>query len=353
MLSLQKTEPAFGAQLRDLPEPAVGEGEVLVEVEAVGICGSDVHMYEWTTGYEWLIPSLPVTMGHEFSGRIVKLGPGVSASASESGAGLAEGMPVVVTPGYFCGTCEHCLGGKPDACRQKKSIGLSVNGGFARFVSVPARTCIPIGEDLPHHIAALTEPLVVGDRAVQIGAIEPGQDVVVLGPGIIGLATAFIAKRAGAGSVTVVGKGDPLRLGIAQQLGADRVIDLADGSATLADHVPERSVDRVFEATGFPASITEGLGLLKDYGIMTAIGIHASPVSFDITPFVRRKLQLRGSHGGGRDSWDRVLTMLPENQNALGAIVTHQIPLSEAIEGFEMSRRREACKVIIRPTLAS
>ncbi len=341
MLTLQKTDPRFGAVLAEKPEPSIGEGEVLVEVEAVGICGSDIHMYEWTPGYEWVELSLPVVMGHEFSGRVAKLGPGVS--------GLSEGTPVVVTPGYFCGTCAECQAGRPDACYNKKSIGLTVDGGFARYVSVPARTCIPIGEDLPPHIAALTEPLVVGDRAVQIGTIEPGQDVVVLGPGIIGLATAFIAKRSGAGSVTVVGKSDPLRLGIAKQLGADRVIDLADGGSRLSDHIEERSVERVFEATGFGESITQGLGLLKDYGIMTSIGIHPAPASIDITPFVRRKLQLRGAHGGGRDCWDRVLAMLPDNQNALGAIVTHQIPLSEAIEGFELNRRREACKVVIRP----
>lgn len=344
MLTLQKTAPEFGAILGEKPEPAIGDGDVLIEVEAAGICGSDVHMYEWTPGYEWLIPALPVTMGHEFSGRVARVGPGVT--------GLAEGQPVVIMPSYSCMTCERCRAGKPDTCAQKKSIGLSVDGGFARFVSVPARACLPIGEDLPHHIAALTEPLVVGDRAVQIGTIEQGDDVVVLGPGIIGLATAFIAKRQGAGSVTVVGKSDPLRLGIAAQLGADRVIDLADGGPSLADHIEERSVDRVFEATGFGDSITQGLGLLKDYGIMTAIGIHAAPASFDVTPFVRRKLQLRGAHGGGRDCWDRVMALLPDNQNALGAIVTHQIPLADAIEGFEMSRRREACKVVIRPGMA-
>lgn len=344
MLTLQKTAPSFGAVLADKPEPTAGEGEVLVEVDAVGICGSDIHMYEWTPGYEWLEGALPVTMGHEFAGRVAKVGPGVT--------GLAEGTPVVVTPGYFCGVCEECRSGKPDACRAKKSIGLTVDGAFARFVSVPARICIPISPDLPPHIAALTEPLVVGDRAVQIGTIEAGQDVVVLGPGIIGLATAFIAKRSGVKSVTVVGKGDPLRLGIAKQLGADRVIDLDEGGSKLSDHIDERSVERVFEATGFGESITQGLGLLKDYGIMTSIGIHPAPASIDITPFVRRKLQLRGAHGGGRDCWDRVLAMLPDNQNVLGAIVSHQIPLSEAIEGFELNRRREACKVVIRPGMA-
>ena len=342
MLALRKTGPDFGAVLQEVPEPTLADGMVMIEVDAAGICGSDIHMYEWTNGYEWLIPALPVTMGHEFAGRISQVGPGVS--------GLSVGQPVVVMPSYTCGTCEPCRSGKADPCTNRKSVGLSVDGAFAPRVPVPARCCLPIGNRLPPHIAALTEPFCVGDRAVDFSSLEAGQDVVVLGPGIIGLSVAYIAKRQGAASVTVVGKGDPLRLGIAEKLGVDRVIDLDQGGA-LSDYIPERSIDRVFEATGFADSITQGLGLLRDFGIMTAIGIHHAPAPIDITPFVRRKLQLRGSHSSGRENWDRVLAMLPDAADDLEHIVTHQIPLSEGIEGFEMNRSRQACKVIIRPVM--
>lgn len=342
MLALRKTGPEFGAVLEEVPEPALGEGMVMVEVDAAGICGSDIHMYEWTSGYEWLIPALPVTMGHEFAGRVSAVGPGVS--------GISEGQPVVVMPSYTCGVCEACKAGKPDFCTSRKAVGLSVDGGFAPRVPVPARCCLPIGNRLAPHIAALTEPFCVGDRAVDIGDVEPGQNVVVLGPGIIGLSAAYIAKQRGAGSVTIVGKNDPLRLDIARKIGIGDVIDLGDNS-TLADHIEERSVDRVFEATGFAESITQGLGLLRDFGIMTAIGIHHAPAPIDITPFVRRKLQLRGAHSSTRANWDRVLAMLPDAAADLEHIVTHQIPLADGIEGFEMSRRREACKVVIRPQM--
>ena len=340
MLALRKTGPEFGAVLEEVAEPELSPGFVMVEVDAAGICGSDIHMYEWTSGYEWLIPALPVTMGHEFAGRVAALGPGVS--------GLSEGQPVVVMPSYTCGTCEACESGKPDFCKNRKGIGLSVNGGFAPRVPVPAQCCLPIGNRLPPHIAALAEPFCVGDRAVDIGGVEPGQNVVVLGPGIIGLSAAYIARQRGAASVTVVGKNDPLRLSVAKKIGIETVIDLG-GGGTLADFIPERSVDRVFEATGFAESITQGLGLLRDFGIMTAIGIHHEPAPIDITPFVRRKLQLRGAHSSTRANWDRVLAMLPDAAEDLEHIVTHQIPLADSIEGFEMNRRREACKVVIRP----
>lgn len=344
MLALQKTEPAFGAVLNDVKEPDLPDGYVMVEVSAVGICGSDIHMYEWTSGYEWLIPALPVTMGHEFAGRVVRHGPGASAPA--------VGQTVVVMPGATCMACEACRERRFDLCKNRKGIGLSADGGFARFVAVPARNCLPVDPSLPAHVAALAEPLVVGDRAVSFGDVEPGQDVVVLGPGIIGLAAAYVAKRQGAGSVTVVGKADPVRLEVARKIGVDRTVDLADGGGeTLAERIDAMSVDRVFEATGYGESITQGLGLLKDYGIMVAIGIHAAPAEIDVTPFVRRKLQLRGAHGGGEDSWERVLAMLPDAADDLAHIVTHQMPLSEGVEGFEMNRRREACKVILRPDL--
>jgi L-iditol 2-dehydrogenase len=341
MLALRKKDPAYGAVLEEVPEPTTAEDIVIIDVDAVGVCGSDLHMYEWTPGYEWLIPALPVTMGHEFCGNVAEVGPGVTT--------LRRGERVVVMPSYSCSQCEQCRRGKPDLCANRKSVGLTVDGGFAPLVPVPARACIPIGDSLPSHIAALTEPLVIGDRAVEFGDIEPGANIVVLGPGIIGLSVAYIARRHGARSVTVVGKNDPLRLDIATKLGADRVIDLGQGSDRLADHIDERSIDRVFEATGFPDSITQGLGLLRDFGIMVAIGIHPAPAPIDITPFVRRKLQLRGSHSGAAENWERVLKMLPEAASDLEAIVTHQLPLNEAIEGFEMSRRREACKVVIRP----
>ena len=342
MLALRKAGPEFGAVLEEVPEPQLKPGMGMVEVEAAGICGSDIQMYEWTSGYEWMIPSLPVTMGHEFAGRVSALGDGVS--------GIREGQAVVVQPSSACGVCDACLAGKPLACTDKKSIGLNVDGGFAPRVAVPVECCIATGNSLAPHIAALTEPFCVGDRAVEFGDIEPGQNIVVLGPGIIGLSTAFIAKRHGAASVTVVGKNDPLRLGIAEKMGADRVIDLGAGGS-LSDHIPERSVDRVFEATGFAESISQGLGLLRDFGIMTAIGIHHQHAPIDVTPFVRRKLQLRGAHGSTPENWERVLAMLPEVADQVEPIVTHQIPLSEGIEGFEMNRRREAGKVVIRPGL--
>jgi len=295
MLTFRKTAPAFGAQLDNVPEPVADDDHVLVEVEAVGICGSDIHMYEWTAGYEWLIPSLPVAMGHEFCGRVIATGENVTVP------GL--GQRVVVMPAYGCMACENCMAGRFDTCRNKKSTGLSMDGAFAPLVRVPARTCLPIAENLPGEIAAMTEPMCVSERAVSFGDVKLGDDVVVLGPGVIGLGAAYLAKRRGARSVTVVGKNDPLRLGIAAKLGVDQTIELAEyPSKSLSDIIGSRHIDVVFEATGAAESISQGLDLLRDYGMMVAIGIHHEPAPIDTTPFVRRKLQLRGAHSSGREN---------------------------------------------------
>ena len=342
MLALRKTAPEFGAQLDEVREPEVGDETVLVEVEAVGICGSDVHMYEWTRGYEWLTPFLPVVMGHEFCGRVARVGSGVET--------LREGDRVAVMPNNGCLKCTDCIAGRFDSCRNRRPIGLGVDGAFSRLVAVPARACLTIGEEVPAHIAAMTEPFCVAERAVNFGDIRLGDDVVVLGPGIIGLATAYLAMRRGARKVTVVGKNDPLRLGIAKAIGITHTVDLAQsGSGALADVIEARSVDRVFEATGFAESITQGLDLLRDYGLMVAIGIHADHAPIDTTPFVRRKLQLRGAHSSGRDSWERIVAVMPGFAAELEPLITHRIGLGEAIDGFELCRRREACKVIIEP----
>lgn len=338
MLAFRKTAPVFGAQLDEVPEPAADGTSVLVEVEAAGICGSDIHMYEWTAGYDWLIPSLPVAMGHEFCGRVVAVGADV--------VDIAVGQRVVVVPGYSCLTCGDCMAGRFDTCRSRKTTGLSMDGAFAPLVRVPARTCLPISEDLPGEIAAMTEPLCVSERAVSFGNVQLGDDVVVLGPGVIGLGVAYLAMR----RVTVIGKSDPLRLGIAEKLGAERIIDLADYEGrSLSDIIGGRGADVVFEATGAADSITQGLDLLRDYGMMVAIGIHHEPSPIDTTPFVRRKLQMRGAHGSGRDNWDRVMALMPSAISDLAPLVTHQIGLEQVVEGFEMCRRREACKVILRP----
>ena len=240
MLALRKLGPAPGVTLVDVAEPEVsGPDDVKIEVTAAGICGSDLHIDHWAPGYHHLGPSLPLTLGHEFVGRVVARG--------SSGPGPVLGSRVTVVPATTCGHCAACLAEEFDACRERRGIGVMRNGGFARYVVVPARNCIPIPDSLPDDVAALTEPVAIGVNAVMTAALKAGEKVVVFGPGTIGQAIAVEARRAGA-EVTVVGFRDESRIAVLRSLGFLNLIDLgvpaqAATLAALAD-----TVDCVFEA---------------------------------------------------------------------------------------------------------
>jgi 2-desacetyl-2-hydroxyethyl bacteriochlorophyllide A dehydrogenase len=340
MKALRKTAPAFGLELQDIaPPPAPGPGEVLVQVEAAGICGSDVHIYDWSGGYEFITPAMPVTLGHELAGRVVAQGPGVAEPA--------PGTPVVVIPSVTCGHCHACTEGDPDDCLDRRGIGMTRAGGFAPQVLAPARNCLALPPGFDPSIAALTEPLVIGARAVSVGAVAPGNRVLVMGPGTIGQAIALMAREAGAAEVTLVGQDDALRLGVLRQLGFPRLFDLSEGPL-------ERVLDRgkydvVFEVTGVPAVVQQGLGLLKRGGVLVVAGIHPRPASIDLNILVREQQQLRGTQRGKRADWLRAFDFVVRQGARLAPMVTHRLPLERALEGFELARCKMASKVVLLP----
>ena len=343
MRALQKTSPAFGLALVDVPEPEPAPGEVLVEVDAVGICGSDVHVYEWTAGYDWMAPLMPVTLGHEFAGRVVAAAPDVT--------GPMLGQRVTVAPGVPCGRCRFCSAGQPELCERRAIIGLTRHGGFARHVAAPAANCIPLPANVDMELGALTEPLGIGARAVEVGVVALGQAVAVLGAGMIGLGTAMMARLAGASTVIIAGLDDPVRLAVARSLGFEHAIDLRHETLSQAvARIAGGPLDRVFEATGAAASIVEGLGVLRQGGVLVATGIHARPVELDLTALVRNKHQIRGSHGAGRATWLTVLRLLAQSGEMFRPLITHRIDLGDTIDGFELGRSKAAVKVVVTPT---
>ncbi len=344
MLAVQKTSPEAGLTLSQVAEPeAPAAGEVLIEVAAAGICGSDVHVYDWSAGYDWMTPLMPLTIGHEFSGRIAALGPAVED--------LAVGQRVVVAPTTPCLACSACRRGDLEFCSNRLTLGLHRPGAFAPLLLAPARSCIPISEAVDDELAALTEPLCVGENAARVAEVQPGETVLVLGPGTIGQACAFMADKRGAARVIVAGKDDALRLEIVRRLVGAETLDLAE--VGLAEGVLAltggRPVDKVIEATGVAASIAEALPLLKRGGILAAAGIHHHPLTLDLTPFIRSKHQLRAAYGSTPRGWESVLALLPRDGARLKAMITHSLDLSDALEGFRLAKERKASKVMLRP----
>ncbi len=343
MLALCKTAPGFGLALEEAAEPhPPGPGEVVVQVEAAGICGSDVHAYEWTEGYGFMVPHLPLVMGHEFAGRVLRPG---------TGSGFEAGARVCVIPFVACGACPECRAGDTRNCARREGIGLTRDGGFARAVRVPARCCIRLPESVDSEVGALAEPLGVSLEAVLTAGVGIGDTVLVPGPGTIGQGIALMARLAGAARVLVAGRADEPRFAVLRALGFDALLDVAE--APLAEQAMAltggRPVDSVIEATGVPASVNDGLAVLKRGGVLVAAGIHAAPLSLPLTDFVRMRHQLRATHGAARSTWTRVLAHLERDPEAFRPMITHRLPLSRGLEGFELARQRAASKVMLAP----
>lgn len=338
MQALRKLSPAPGLFLCDVPcPPAPGPDEVLVRVEAAGICGSDLHIEDWSGGYEFITGSMPVTLGHELAGVVAESGPG----------GLAPGTPVVVIPSVTCGVCAACVAGDSDRCVDRRGIGMTRQGGFAPFVLAPARNCLVLPAGFDPGIAALTEPLVIGARAVSVGGIGPGDRVLVLGPGAIGQAIALMAREAGAAEITIAGRDDAARFAVLEKLGFDRL--RAVGGQGLTHLAAEGRFDVVFEAVGMPTLVAEALPLLRREGVLVIAGIHPRPAEIPLNTLVREQLQLRGTNRGKLADWRRTLDFVIRQGAALAPMVTHRLKLRDALEGFAITRSRQATKVMLMP----
>lgn len=342
MKALQKTQPAFGLELRELPPPeSPGPGEVIVAVGATGVCGTDVHIYEWTGGYEIMTKAMPVTIGHEFAGTVAAAGAGVQ--------GLIEGALVAVRPSVVCGRCAACLADNSDACTNRTGIGVTRNGALAPLVRVPAENCIVAPGGLDVEIVALAEPMTVCAEAVDTGGVRPGDRVLVLGPGNIGQGTALFARAAGAAQVVIVGKDDTPRLECLRRMGFPETVDVGERTLeeALAPYLAQGKFDVVIEATGVPALVQQGLNVLRKRGVLAVVGIHPKPVSVNLTRVVRDHQQIRGSYRAPVATWARVLRFLSENVELVRQMITHRLPLEQAIEGLELSRTKGASKVMI------
>jgi threonine 3-dehydrogenase len=344
MQALQKVTAASGLELREVPPPArPGSGEVIIKVEATGICGTDVHIAEWTPGYEAMARAMPVTLGHEFAGTVIEADPEVSTPE--------VGSLVAIRPSVVCGRCEACRRGDPDSCRNRRGIGIMRDGGFAPLACVPAENCLPVPTGLGPEIAALTEPMTVSAEAVDTGEVCQGDRVLVLGPGSIGQGIALFAEAAGAAEVVIAGHDDRPRLDTLGELGFASTADTAGRTLAeaLAAHLAVGKFDVVIEATGVPNVVQPSLEVLRKRGILVICGIHPRPASINLTHLVREHQQIRGSYRSPLPTWSRVLTYLAEHAERVRPMISHRVPLKEALGGFELARNKAASKVIVLP----
>jgi len=313
-----------GLSEREEREPA--PDEALLEVRAAGICGTDLHI---EAGEYPSVP--PVTMGHEVCGVVV------------TGSGL-EGARVV-SETYFstCRSCEHCRDGRPNLCLQRRSIGTHVDGAFAPRLVVPLAGLHRVPDWLSDEGAALTEPLAcVCNALFTTPAIAPGDSVLVIGPGPIGLLAAQAARAAG-GDVTLVGtERDRARLAVGRKLGLETAV--TPGSGRL-----NGPFDVVVECSGSGAGISTGLLSARRGARFVQIGLRGAEVTVPFDEICFRELVVTSGNASTPASWRRALALIASNAVELEPLVTEVVPLAEWERAFSAARNAEAVKLVLDP----
>ncbi len=342
MQAVMKVSGGVGhVELRDIPEPEPGPGQVKIAVRAAGICGTDLHIYHDEFR---VVP--PVVLGHEIAGEVAAVGDGVNA--------VLPGMRVT-TETYFstCGVCRYCRSGHSNLCLERKSIGSAVNGGFTSYVIVPARNIHALPESVDFRAGALTEPLAcVVHGVLTHNTIAPGDIAVIAGPGAIGLLTLQVVKAAGASAVVLGTDQDVHRLELARDLGADHLVNVQqDDPLDLIDaFTPEgKGADVVYECSGAGASAMQLLRLVRRQGRYVQIGLFGKPVAWDLDQICFREVTVTGSNASIPSAWPRALQLMATGQVQTEALITGTFDVTEWQAAFDAFQARQGVKLILKP----
>jgi 2-desacetyl-2-hydroxyethyl bacteriochlorophyllide A dehydrogenase len=324
-------EAAGTLALRDLPDPAPGPKEVVIEVAAVGICGTDTHVFDGE--FEGTV--FPLIPGHEASGTVVAVGAGVTT--------LAEGDRVVVNPSTTCGECEFCLNGKSNLCRHWNGLGVvASDGASAQFLKAPLANVFKLKPETDLHLAALIEPTACAIRGYDLLPRRMGEHYLVYGSGTMGLLMAQLAPRAGAASVTIVDPNDRRR-DLAREVGIEHVLASADES--------ERSEwDTVIDCTGVVAAIEDGLPRVKAGGTFQHFGVAPTDARAGYSPFriYRDEINVVGTMAV-LNSFGRAVEMFESGAVNAAPMISHSFSLDDYADALAMFRAGTGRKLQIRP----
>lgn len=330
-------------ELRELEIPEIGEEDVLLQVGAVSVCGSDVHQYHGTQS--WAVRT-PVVLGHEFGGIVARAGKRVS--------GFREGDRVVSeTAASICGQCIYCRAGEYNICPQRKGFGYGINGAMSNYVSVPERCLHHIPDSLPFERAALTEPCCVAYNCVAVKSkVRPGDTVVVFGPGPIGLLCAEMARINGAGNLIIAGMAqDASRLEAARQLGVTHAVNIQEVSLTdlLREIGDGLGAHLVIDAAGASAALKSAMEIVRPGGQITKVGWGPQPLNFSLDPLVQKAVTLQGSFSHTFQNWEQVVSMLASGQINLQPVISRVAGLEDWKDCFDGMHDGAYVKSVLRP----
>jgi scyllo-inosose 3-dehydrogenase len=344
-------------EVREWPDPSPGPQEVVIEVQACGVCGSDMHFYETDQDDYILYPGLtkfPTILGHEFAGKIVEVGKDVTTRQ--------VGDMVTVEEMIWCGRCIACRNGYPNHCTNLEELGFTIPGAFANYIAVDEKFCWPIdaiaerfgSEEKAYEVGAMTEPSCVSYNAMfeRAGGFRPGHYVAIFGTGSIGLAAVGLAKAAGAG--TIVGfEISAERRELAKRVGADFVYDPREvvPHEVLMAHSKGAGFDFHVEAAGAPhLTIPEMERALAINAKIVQIGRAAQRVPMYLEAFQVRRAQAFGAQGhSGHETFPNVIRLVAAGRLDLSEIITARYGLDQTVDAIAQSTTRKDGKILVKP----
>ncbi len=361
-LVLDKPNGSFAVQEAEVPDP--GTGEIVVRTELCGVCGTDVHIYEGA------IPGIPfpLVLGHEPEGIVWKLGKGVTQDYT--GRPLKEGDHIYILAA-FCGRCYFCsVVDRPNMCEHAVCMGagcwpdreMLLQGGYAQYMHITDPKLAFLRMDVDADEAVILEPLATGIQAAERACLKAGSTVVVQGSGAIGLCTLVAARELGAHKTILVGA-PASRLAVARELGADVTIDIEEVKDAetrvemIKDETAGRGADVVFECTGVPAAVPEGIDMTRTAGTYILVGQYSDQGTVPINPYyiTIRDLAVIGSKSWNVGHCVRARTLVEAKKYPLSRMISHKLPLERVADGFAAMKHgyrldgREIGKLVVAP----
>jgi threonine 3-dehydrogenase len=332
----QHAEP--GLNLLDVPEPQIGINDVRVRVEKTGICGTDVHIYNWDAWARRTIP-VPMAVGHEFVGRVVEVGSNV---ADFRPGDIVSGEGHVV-----CGRCRNCMAGRRHLCKSTQGVGVNRPGAFAEYIALPMTNVWHHAEGIDRDVAAIFDPL--GNAVHTALSFDVlGEDVLITGAGPIGIMAAAVVRHAGARFVVITDV-NPYRLDLARRMGVTRAVDVR--STELHDVQRELGMTEGFdvglEMSGNPAALRDMLANMCHGGKIAMLGIPETETPIDWTTVVFNMITIKGIYGREMyETWYKMTVMIQSGLD-VRPVITHRLHYTEFEQGFAAMRSGESGKVVL------
>ena len=340
MRALIKTAPGAGnLEILDTDMPRPGPGEALVRVGRSGLCGTDLLVFDGVyRGRNRPVPS-PLIVGHEAAGEVVELGPGTSWPPP----GTRVGIEAITG----CGRCHHCLRGRYNLCQDWHHIGLTRAGVLADFAVVPTSSLLPLPDDVSMESAAFLEPLATAVHTLERVKPAPGTSAAIVGPGSLGFLHLQVLRAAGVGPIVMYGRpGDEPRLDLAPSLGAETFVGDREGIAAHGQRVTGGvGFGLSIEAGGTPGAIQSALDVVGSAGTLVSLGIIRA-TELDVLQVMRKNLTWVGVVASVRRHFAEAVTLIQTRKVRPDELITHRLPLSDALAGFDALRQREAVKVM-------